>query len=228
MKSGDYQAVIWDLDGTLVDSAADIAEAVNRVLEESGLNPLPLPDVRMMIGNGAGKLLDRAFRVAGGMECYDAEKAYTSFLHHYRLRSCVHTCFYPGIREVLTILNQAGLSQGVCTNKPHAITLQILRQLGIEDYFGSVIGGDSTEQRKPHALPLDTCMNQLGKRAQYILMVGDSEADIGAAKASGVDIAVVPWGYSRTPADELGGDYLITDTAELLSIVKSALGEFSV
>lgn len=219
MNPDHYQSVIWDLDGTLADSAADIAVAVNQVLEDAELNTLLLSDIQLMVGNGAGKLLHRAFTAVSGIDRYDADSAYTSFLNYYHRHSCVHTVCYPDIRETLTGLHKSGYLQGVCTNKPYAITIEILLQLGIERYFGSVIGGDSTLHRKPHPLPLATCIEQLGTDGKRVLMVGDSAADVGAAKAGGVDIAVVSWGYSQSPAAELGGDYLVNSASELLHLL---------
>lgn len=217
MANTRYESVIWDLDGTLVDSAADIATAVNHVLEELELGRLTLADIRMMVGNGAGKLLDRAFAsVVGGMERYNPEDAYQRFTFHYRRQSCVHTELYPGIAAVLNTLSESGVSQGVCTNKPHALSVDILQQLNIDHYFVSVIGGDTTAHRKPHALPLQTCMQQLAAEVSSTLLIGDSAADVGAARNCGIKVAVVPWGYSPTPAAELGGDFQV-DSAEALS-----------
>lgn len=219
MNDHRFSAVVWDLDGTLVDSAADIAQAVNRVLTESHLQTLPLEDIRSMIGNGAGKLLERAFTAADGINEYVAEAAYQRFLACYGERCCDLTTFYPGVYDAVRAFHLAGIPQAICTNKPHAITLSMLEQLGINSYFGAVIGGDSTAQRKPHALPLLTCIEALKVASEAVLLVGDSAADVGAAKACEVPVAVVSWGYSHTSAEQLGGDFLIDEPQQLLQLV---------
>jgi phosphoglycolate phosphatase len=215
-----FSTVIWDLDGTLADSVEDIAAAANRVLEAAGLEPLPSSHVRKMIGEGAGKLLDRAF-AARGISEYDRESAYDLFLRHYRENSCSHTALYPGVASVLDTFRKEGLVQGICTNKPHQISVDILQQLGIETYFGAVVGGDSTAKRKPHPLPLSSCIEQLGADTGAVLMVGDSVTDVGAAKACGVAVAVVSWGYSRQPPSDLGADFLVQQSDDLLRFVLS-------
>lgn len=221
MQNAKFNTVIWDLDGTLADSVGDIANAVNLVLEEFELAELPLSEIRLMVGNGAGKLLDRAFARAEGLQVYSSEKAYQRFVLHYSRQSCEHTVLYPGIRSVLHELFEAGVSQGVCTNKPHALSVDILHQLNINHYFGSVIGGDSTAHRKPHALPLQTCIRKLGAEHSSTLLIGDSAADVGAAQNIGIRVAVVPWGYSRMPALELGGDYLVSSAEEIMQLLLS-------
>ena len=110
---------------------------------------------------------------------------------------------------------QAGVSQGLCTNKPAGVTRLILEYLGIDGFFGSVVGGDSTPQKKPHPLPLQTCLDELGVNPDQALMVGDSGADVGAAKAAGVRVVLVPDGYTGVPAASLGADIVAGGLAEI-------------
>ena len=210
------EAVVWDLDGTLADSVSDIADSVNAVLQDAGLSPLPVEDIRLMVGHGAGKLLERAFAAAQGMKRYNAEDAYQGFLLPYERNNCVHTELYPGVREVLEQFRERGVVQAVCTNKPEKITRLILSELSVVAYFPVVIGGDTTARRKPDPLPLLTCIEQLGADRQRVLMVGDSAADVGAATASGVRVAYVPWGYSSATAEELNADYQVTSISDVL------------
>jgi phosphoglycolate phosphatase len=109
----------------------------------------------------------------------------------------------------------AGVSQGLCTNKPVAVTRLILNDLDISGFFTSVIGGDSTPQRKPHPLPLLTCLKEMGSRAEDAVMVGDSGADVGAARAAGVPVILVPDGYTGVPAVSLGADYVVARLADI-------------
>jgi phosphoglycolate phosphatase len=213
------RTVVWDLDGTLVDSAEDIATAVNLVLTDNNLSTLTVAQVRQMIGNGAAKLLDRAFEAANGSQGCDRDAAYQRFLTHYEKHCCDNTAFYPGIANVVSTCAEKGITQGVCTNKPHRMAELILSHLQIRSCFSSVIGGDSTEFRKPHAQPLLTCMEQLNASAGQTLMIGDSAADVGVARAAGVAVAVLPWGYTPTGAADLGADVVIEDAAALLQVL---------
>ncbi|MEM7260307.1 MAG: HAD-IA family hydrolase, partial [Pseudomonadota bacterium] len=176
-------------------------------------------------GNGAGKLLERAFTAADGVAHYTASADYQRFLNNYSKNCCDSTRFYPGVQALLSTFHKAGVSQGICTNKPYAITQSILQQLHIDSLFSAVIGGDSTARRKPDALPLTTCIDKLNQTTDSVLLVGDSAADVGAARACGVPVAVVPWGYSQTEAVLLGGDYLIDEPQQLLQLVIPAAGQ---
>ncbi len=220
MSADVFEAVVWDLDGTLIDSAPDIAASVNRVLKACRLPELALADIRLMVGHGAGKLLERAFSATNGLHKYQADEAYNQFVAHYKDNSCVMTTFYPGVEALLSSFRHQQIPQGICTNKPYSITAQILRQLEVFEYFGAVIGGDSTAERKPSALPLQVCIEQLGVEKHKVLMIGDSSADVGAASACGVSVAVVPWGYRSGSARDMGGDYALEDISELTSLIK--------
>ncbi len=210
------RTLIWDLDGTLVDSAADIGTAVNLVLADYQLDALPDNEIRQMIGHGAAKLLDRAFAAVNGLAVYERDKAYQQFLSYYEQHCCDRTTFYPGIKGVVVQCAEQGLQQGVCTNKPHQMAEQILTHLKIREYFSVVVGGDTTPFRKPHAQPLMTCMEALNIDSQTTLMIGDSAADVGVARAAGVPVALLPWGYTAIPAADLGADAMLEDAAALL------------
>ena len=209
------QSLVWDLDGTLVDSAEDIATAVNLVLADSQLEPLAVSEVRQMIGNGAAKLLDRAFEVRDALAEYNKEESYQRFLKHYKIHCCDRTDFYPGIAGLVNRCAERGIRQGVCTNKPHEMAELILSHLNIRDRFNSVIGGDSTEHRKPHPQPLTTCMQEIGANSDTTLMIGDSAADVGVARAAGVSVVLFPYGYTKAHVSSLGADEVLIDAADL-------------
>ena len=210
------RAIIWDLDGTLIDSAPDLATALNTVLIEQGQNSLTIAQVRNMVGGGVVKLIERAFR--GSRVELDAEGIETlvpGFMEIYTSCATDKTTLSPAAGRVLNYFSRAGVQQGLCTNKPEAVTKKILRALGIHGFFSSIIGGDSTAQKKPHPLPLQTVMEQLGVAPQESIMVGDSGADVGAARAAGVPVVLVPDGYTSVPAESLGADFVLNKLSAL-------------
>lgn len=208
-------SVLWDLDGTLTDSIADICASMNVVLSKYGLDSVGINDARLMVGLGAGKLLERAFEHVGGRDQYDADAAYESFVDHYRDHCCVNTTLFPGVEEVLRTLHQRGFKQAVCTNKPVEMADTIVRQLGLAQYFGSVVGGDSTKLRKPHAEPVMACLSELQSIPGTALMIGDSAADAGSAIAAGVPVVLVDWGYTSEALDTLGAEVILSDIGKL-------------
>jgi len=208
-------SVLWDLDGTITDSIADICASMNVVLSQHGLDRVGIDDARLMVGLGAGKLLERAFGHVGGLQHYDADAAYASFVEHYRDNCCEKTVLFPGVAEVLETLHQRGYRQGVCTNKPVQMANIIVQKLGLANYFGSVVGGDSTARRKPDAEPLMACLSALQSTPAGALMIGDSPADAGCAIAAGVPVILVDWGYTSEVLDTLGAEVLLSDIGEL-------------
>jgi phosphoglycolate phosphatase len=203
-------AVAWDLDGTLVDSAADLATALNALLVEQGQHTHTVEKVRPMIGHGVAKLVDRGFRAAGKpLDTAGVERLLPRFMQLYSACATDQTRLIPGAREVLEHFYHAGVPQGLCTNKPAGVTRQILQALDIAGFFASVIGGDSTAARKPDPLPLRTCLEQLRAAPDKALMIGDSGADVGAARAAGVPVVLVPDGYTGESAESLGADWVV-------------------
>jgi len=216
-NSGNYPAaIVWDLDGTLVESAPDLATALNALLNEQGQHTHSVDSVRPMIGGGVAKLIERGFRAAGApLDEAARDDLVPRFMELYMACATESTHLVPHARDVLTHFYHAGVKQGLCTNKPIAVTRLILSALDITGFFNSVIGGDSTDSRKPHPLPLLTCLEELEVRPEDALMVGDSGADVGAARAAGVPVILVPDGYTGVPAVSLGADYVVGDLAEI-------------
>ena len=209
-------AVVWDLDGTLVESAPDLANALNRLLAEHALPQHTVDEVRLMIGAGVPTLLERGFRKAGSPLTESERDALAPrFMEIYLACATDHTYLVPGARYVLDRLHRAGMPQGLCTNKPEGVTRDILDALGIAHYFGSVIGGDSTSGRKPDPTPLLACLDELGVTPEVAVMVGDSAADTGAARAAGVFAIVVPDGYTGEAPEDLGADRVVGSIAEV-------------
>ncbi|MGB0682516.1 MAG: phosphoglycolate phosphatase [Magnetovibrionaceae bacterium] len=203
------RAVVWDLDGTLLDSAPDLRAVLNAVIGEIGLAPFDLAEVKGMIGGGVPKLVERGLG-ARGLAPSPQQLADLSarFLELYAARPCRESTLFPGAEDTLRRLKAAGYAQALCTNKPEAITGLILRALGLVDCFDAVIGGDTTLERKPHPLPLRTALGQLKAGAAQAVMIGDSSADQGAARAVNCKLVLVRHGYSRVPVAELEPDAL--------------------
>jgi phosphoglycolate phosphatase len=198
-------AAIFDLDGTLIDSAPDLAGALNRVLARSGLPALPLEAVRGMVGDGAKALVARGFQARGRTaEARDL----ADFLADYEANAVVETRLYPGIEDALRALARAGHRLGICTNKPERATRLILSALDLDRFFPVVIGGDSTGFRKPDPQPLLAARAALG--AERAAMIGDHENDILAARGSAMASIFAAWGYGTAR-----GDYLAHSPAEL-------------
>jgi phosphoglycolate phosphatase len=216
-------AIVWDLDGTLVDSAPDLATALNTVLDMRGFFNLSLDEVRTMIGNGVPKLVERGFNAVGVRpDPAQLDELIKLFVKEYRECATDNTRPYPGIVETLQELQDMNIPMGVCTNKPEVFTRQILEGLGLSGYFSSVVGGDSTNAKKPDPEPVLACLRGLVAEPALSLMIGDSVHDVRAARAAGVTIGVVPWGYRAAPVETLGADFVLHDPAGLPGMIRDA------
>jgi phosphoglycolate phosphatase len=203
------QFLVFDLDGTLIDSAPDIADAVNVLLGELGKAPLPLADVKTMIGDGAPVLLARALKASG--VAIEAAELMPRFKLHYEAASTNRTALYPKVREILETFRRDGRHLALCTNKPSAATMLVLDHFGLSPLFQAVIGGDSMKERKPAREPLLAAIAKAGgdaaRAAEISVMIGDSHTDLATAKAGGVPAVIIPSGYGR-PADRASqGDF---------------------
>nr|WP_281431732.1 phosphoglycolate phosphatase [Rhodomicrobium vannielii] len=208
------RAVVFDLDGTLIDSAPDITHALNTATGKRGLAPFAVDEVKAMVGGGVPTLVERAL-IARGLPHPDITPVVQDFIVAYRENLTTHTKIYPGARELLEQLKAEGRNLGLCTNKHHAATLAILQKLDLAKYFNCVIGEREGQPRKPNPGPLLDVLTALDVSACCAVMVGDSEADVECAKAAGVRSVVVTFGYSRTAPELLGGDALISSLGEL-------------
>ena len=190
-----YRAVLFDLDGTLVDTEDDIVEAVNRTLGDWRLGPRTATEVHGWIGEGARMLIERAFRAAGSDADIDA--VMPDLMRHYAETLLLGARLYPGAEPVLRGLRARGVRLALCTNKPSRFLLPLMRHLGVADVFDAMVGGDSLPRRKPDALPLLHIAEGFGLPVAQCLMVGDSETDARAAHAAGMPLALVAYGYHR-------------------------------
>ena len=221
-RCGWPQAILFDLDGTLIDSAPDIAAAVNELLAQDALPPLSVDAVRGMIGNGVKKLVERAYAASGEpVEADGLDQATDRMMGIYGKHLTRHTVAMPGAMEMVAAYHGARVKIGVVTNKPEAFTHEILKHFGIDEQVAVVVGGDTGPARKPAPDMLHHALAAMGVPASRALMVGDSPADIGAAKAAFMASVAVHGGYTTVPADELGADRVISSLLELPAAIEA-------
>jgi phosphoglycolate phosphatase len=206
-------ALIFDLDGTLIDSAPDIHAAVNAALGEAALPPLPLDRVKSFIGNGAPVLIERCLGACGHPAPSPLQPAVlAAFLRHYA-SDMSRTRTFPNVKIALQSAVTKGFSLGICSNKPLAPTHQTLKSLGLDRYFGTVIGGDSLPVRKPDPAPLRAALAAL--EASSAIFIGDSEVDAETAHAAGMPFWLFLGGYRKGPASGLRHDWAFDDFVSL-------------
>jgi phosphoglycolate phosphatase len=213
------KAVIFDLDGTLIDSAPDIHAAVSRTLADEGHPPLSYTEVRGFIGNGVTVLIERVM-AARGERADPSRRAdlIARFLAHYEAASSDLTTVYPGVRAALQALADAGHPIGLCTNKPAGPARDILAFFDLLPFFAVVFGGDSLPERKPHPEPLLATVRALGSASA--LFVGDSEVDAETAAAAGIPMFLFTEGYRKTPVSELPHLTAFDDFAALPGLIR--------
>ncbi|PJI43309.1 phosphoglycolate phosphatase [Ferrovibrio sp.] len=211
-----HKAILFDLDGTLVDTAPDLAAATDYALTQAGRPAIGLESVRSMVGDGARALIEKGFRASGGMPDPAAfEAAFNDFMIYYGRHIAETSRPFPGVATCLAALAEQGYALAVCTNKPEALSRSLLDQLGLSGFFGAVVGGDSLLVRKPDPGHIRGTLDKLGTEFAWAAMVGDSANDVNAAKAAGLPCVVVSFGYTQIPAKDLGGDRLIDHFSEL-------------
>lgn len=213
-------AVVFDLDGTLVDSVPDMHAALNRVLAERGHPALTLDRVRGFVGHGVPMLVRRAMAAVGAAEG-GFDDWHDGYMRCYGEGICVATQPYGGVLAALDALAAQGHRLGVCTNKPQALTEALLDALGLSPCFGAVLGGDTAFGRKPDPRPLQEVLARLG--GGPAVMVGDSAADIGAARAAGMPVLLYTGGYGGAALDPATADAAFADWRALPALVGTTL-----
>lgn len=210
------KAVVFDLDGTLVDTAADLHLVLAELMAGEDLPTPPLPEIRAMVGDGARALIQRAYAAAGEALAPDQlDRLYDRFLERYTEEPCRASALYPGAVAALDTLAAAGCVLGLCTNKPQRPSELLLDALGIRGRFGAILGGDALKVRKPDPGHLAATIERLGATPADAAMVGDSRNDALTAQALGVPCVLVSFGYTAIPPAELGAEAVIDHLDEL-------------
>jgi phosphoglycolate phosphatase len=218
---------VFDLDGTLVDSAPDIRAALNRTLAESGLKPVALPAVRRMIGDGAEQLVARGYAARGeALQGKALERRFRRFLEFYRGDGVATlTRPYPGVVETLATLQAAGFRLGVCTNKPAVATRAVLERLDLASYFAATVSSDEVAVHKPDPSHLKAVLASLDVDARAAVMVGDNKNDVVMARAARVAVVAVAYGYPGQDPASLGADLLIERFDRLPAALRHLRGQ---
>ena len=211
--------VVFDLDGTLIDSRRDLADAANALIVERGGAPLPVDDIAGMVGEGAALLVRRALAAAGLTP--DSEGALPRFLDLYSDRLLVHTRAYEGVAQMLEALAQ-DYPLAVLTNKPLAATRAILAGLDLDSHFQWILGGDGPLPRKPDPAALRFLIEDAGAVKDATVMVGDSPIDLATARAAGTRVVLAAYGFGFRP-DQSNGGLVARATSEVAVLVRQSL-----
>ncbi|NLD68964.1 MAG: phosphoglycolate phosphatase [Limnobacter sp.] len=209
---------IIDLDGTLLDTVADLAAGINAMLDEFGRDELSIERVAAYVGKGTEVLVHRALtgRLDGRAEPALAEKGVEVFYRHYARENGRQARVYPGVREGLAAMRERGLRLACVTNKPQVFSDALLQRTGLADSFEIVVGGDALPRRKPDPLPMLHACDRLGIAPRQMLAIGDSVNDAAAARAAGIPVLVVPYGYNEgRPAESIDADGIVSSLAEV-------------
>jgi phosphoglycolate phosphatase len=212
--------LVFDLDGTLVDSVPDLRAALNEMLRERGCPPLSLPQVKRMVGDGAPAMVARAL-AASGSDPAEAPAVLARFLEIYEANAVRLTRPYPGVEETLIALRRRGYRTAICTNKPQRATIAVVEGLGFLPLFDAIAGGDRFRVRKPDPGHLLGLIGELGGSVAATTMVGDNENDAAAARAAGVRLVLMRYGYARVDPRSLAADALLDHFSELPQALES-------
>ncbi len=212
--TANYKYLLFDLDGTLVDSVADLTTSLNLLADELGHPHLTADYVRSIVGDGATKLIKRAF----GPENYQREQLFR-FLDIYSEHLLDQTCCYPGIEELLN--RHPADHMALVTNKPHALTLQLLKELGLDKHFRIIIGGDSFPEKKPHPLPVTKALEALGAKPSEAIMIGDHHTDLYSGRDAGTATCFCAYGLGNT--GDVTPDVTVESAEELLQLFPGTL-----
>lgn len=215
---------VFDLDGTLADTAGDLVGTLNVILEREGLASLPVEQARDMIGAGARALIERGFEAAGKELAPDyLDELFRQFMVHYGENICVRTELFPGVADALDRLEAAGFILAVCTNKVEEHSVKLLHELGIGHRFAANCGRDTFKYFKPDPRHLTLTIERAGGDPSRAIMVGDSRTDIVAARNAGIPVVAVPFGYTEVPVKDLNPDIVIDHFDQLFGAVEALM-----
>ena len=213
-------AIVFDLDGTLVDTAPDLLGALNAVLTVEGHEPVVPADLRHIVGHGARAMFEHALQRTGAPVTPERLKALTEqFLAYYRVNIARGSRPFPGVPETLTLFAGRGAGLGVCTNKPQDLTELLLDALDLTRHFPAIIGGGRTPYSKPDPRHLLEVVSALKGKRERAILIGDSPVDVEAARAADIPVIAMSYGYTPVPVHELGADAVVDDFAELPEVI---------
>lgn len=217
--------IVFDLDGTLVDSAPDLHRALNTVLSNLSLPQVDLAEVRQNVGLGAHKLIDRVTRAHGEPQTSERLDQLTElYVETYASDIASLSTIFPGVVDALEWFATKGARMSVCTNKRTALSRQLLDALDLSRHFDGIIGADAVANRKPHADHYLAALGAAVGKVTSSLMIGDSAADVGTARGAGAPVAVVDFGYTDTAPAHLGADAVFSHYSELPDLAVRLLG----
>jgi phosphoglycolate phosphatase len=212
---------VFDLDGTLAETAGDLIATLNAVMAREGLPAVPFDRAKDMIGAGAKALIQRGFQSAGrDIAAAKMDELFAFFLAHYEEHILVHSHLFDGVELALETLARDGYRLAVCTNKTEALAVKLLGLLGVADRFSAITGKDTFAVFKPHPLHLTETIRMADGDIARAVMVGDSKTDIDTAKAAGVPVVAVTFGYTDVPVQKLGPDRIIGHFRDLPAAVR--------
>lgn len=216
--------MVFDLDGTLVDTAPDLTRATNHVLATRGRMPVSDKEVREMVGLGGRALIRRGFSASGQPAAEEEiEELFQVFLGYYARNIAVDSKLFPGTKQVLDLCRDEGMRLGVCSNKPEGLSRALIDGVGLSGYFGAIVGMDTICVAKPDPRIYGETLRQLGMNGGPTVMIGDSETDVLTARAAGVPVIGVTFGYTPMPVAAFRPDYLADSYEELWPLIERAL-----
>jgi phosphoglycolate phosphatase len=219
------RAVVLDLDGTLVDTAPDLAQATNHVLAQYGRRAVSLDEIRSLVGLGARKLIKRGFALTGPQLADDlVEPLFEQFIDYYGSHISERSRPFPGAVALLERCREAGIKLAVCTNKQETLSVKLLAELELSGYFSAVVGADTIGVAKPDPAPYREAVRRAGATVATSLMVGDSGTDILLARAVGVPVIAVSFGYCDRPVAEFAPDHLVDHFDDIWPLLCAGLG----
>jgi phosphoglycolate phosphatase len=212
--------VVFDLDGTLVDSAPDLVATLNAVFTRAGLSAVAYEAARNMVGAGARALIERALSAQRRtLPASEIERLREQFIEHYAAHIADHSRLFPGVEATLEDLHRRGCRLAVCTNKLEWLSIKLLDALGLTSRFAAICGADTFGVSKPDPAILRGTVAWAGGRIEEAVMVGDAVTDIGVARAAGVPVIAVDFGYSETPVAALGPDRVVSGFAGMTEVI---------
>ena len=220
------RTAVFDLDGTLVDTAPDLVRATNHVLTQQGLQPVAAAAIVPHVAYGAKAMLEAGLRAHGRLaKANEFSQLEKEFIDYYSANCCVESKPYDQVPEILSELERRGFKLAVCTNKRESIAKALLKDLALDHYFGCIAGRDTFDVCKPEAGHVIKCISAANGSMDKAVMVGDSDVDVQSARAAGIPCVVVSFGYSRVPVTELNASAVIDHYREIIPVFDKLLDD---